>query len=33
MTLCFECERFYMGSYGAHYWYAHRKKENESESW
>lgn len=35
MTLCLECDRWYQGSYSAHYWFAHRKREQESEgeSW
>ena len=31
MTLCLECDRYYQGSFAAHYWYAHRKREDESE--
>ena len=31
-NFCIECERYYFGSYGAHWRFAHQKeKENESE--
>lgn len=32
MEFCIECERYYFGSYGAHWRFAHNKKEKESES-
>ena len=31
MNLCLECDRYYLGSYGAHLRFAHYGKENESE--
>jgi len=35
MNLCFECDRYYFGNYGAHVRFAHYKREDESEreSW
>ena len=31
MNLCMECDRYYMGSFGAHWRFAHHKREQESE--
>ena len=30
-NFCISCERYYFGSYGAHWRFAHHKRENESE--
>ena len=34
-NFCISCERYYFGSYGAHWRFAHHKREDESEgeSW
>ena len=35
-TLCLECDRFYFGSYGAHWRFAHnygQEIEKESDTW
>lgn len=29
MTLCFKCERYYLGSYGAHWRFAHQVEEED----